>query len=92
VRWRGWSLAAYPHRASPTVALSRYFIGLLSLVVEPRLTRATRWQVNADPSEIDGLKYSRLSATAGPQGHSPRGWEVDGVEIPHCDTLLPTAL
>ncbi len=32
------------------------FSGSLTLVVEPRLSSATRWYVTADPGEIDGLE------------------------------------
>jgi hypothetical protein len=34
------------------------FSGSLSLVIEPRLSSATRWYVIADPNEIDGLEYA----------------------------------
>jgi len=57
------------------------FSGSLSLVVEPRLTSATRWYVTADPGEIDGLEYAYLSGNEGPQVESRSGWDVDGVEI-----------
>jgi hypothetical protein len=57
------------------------FSGALSLVVEPRLTSATRWYVTADPGEIDGLEYAYLSGNEGPQVESRSGWDVDGVEI-----------
>lgn len=33
------------------------FAGALWLVVEPRLSRATRWYVTTHPAEIDGLEY-----------------------------------
>ncbi len=57
------------------------FSGSLSLVVEPRLTSATRWYVTADPGEIDGLEFAYLSGNQGPQVESRSGWDVDGVEI-----------
>jgi hypothetical protein len=57
------------------------FSGSLSLVVEPRLTSATRWYVTADPGEIDGLEFAYLSGNEGPQVESRSGWDVDGVEI-----------
>lgn len=57
------------------------FSGSLSLVVEPRLSSATRWYVTADPGEIDGLEYAYLSGNEGPQVESRSGWDVDGVEI-----------
>lgn len=57
------------------------FSGSLSLVVEPRLTSATRWYITADPSEIDGLEFAYLAGGEGPQVESKSGWDVDGVEI-----------
>jgi phage head maturation protease len=55
--------------------------GSLSLVVEPRLSSATRWYVTADPGEIDGLEFAYLSGAEGPQVESRSGWDVDGVDI-----------
>jgi len=57
------------------------FAGALGLVVEPRLSSATRWYITADPTEIDGLEYAYLSGNEGPQVESRSGWDVDGVEI-----------
>lgn len=57
------------------------FSGSLSLVVEPRLSSATRWYVSADPAEIDGLEYAYLAGGEGPQVENKAGWDVDGVEI-----------
>ena len=57
------------------------FSGALSLVVEPRLSSATRWYVTADAGEIDGLEFAYLSGAEGPQVESRSGWDVDGVEI-----------
>jgi len=57
------------------------FSGSLSLVVEPRLSSATRWYVSADPGEIDGLEYAYLAGGEGPQVETKAGWDVDGVEI-----------
>lgn len=57
------------------------FSGKLELVVEPRLTSATRWYVSADPSEVDGLEYAYLEGAPGPQITTRAGFEVDGVEI-----------
>lgn len=57
------------------------FSGSLSLVVEPRLSSATRWYVSADPAEIDGLEYAYLAGGEGPQVETKAGWDVDGVEI-----------
>lgn len=57
------------------------FSGSLSLVVEPRLSSATRWYVVADATEIDGLEYAYLAGGEGPQVESKSGWDVDGVEV-----------
>ena len=67
--------------APATAADVNPFSGLLSLVVEPRLSSATRWYVTADPGEIDGLEFAYLSGAEGPQVESRSGWDVDGVEI-----------
>ncbi|UQR67356.1 HK97 family phage prohead protease [Bradyrhizobium sp. C-145] len=52
----------------------------LSLVVEPRLTSATRWWLAADKAEVDGLEYAHLAGAPGPQTESRAGFEVDGVQ------------
>ncbi len=57
------------------------FSGSLALVVEPRLSSATRWYVAADPAEIDGLEFAYLAGGEGPQVESRSGWDVDGVEV-----------
>lgn len=67
--------------APATAADVNPFAGALSLVVEPRLTSATRWYITADPGEIDGLEFAYLSGAEGPQVESRSGWDVDGVEI-----------
>jgi phage head maturation protease len=67
--------------APATAADVNPFSGSLSLVVEPRLSSATRWYVTADPAEIDGLEFAYLSGSQGPQVESRSGWDVDGVEI-----------
>ncbi len=67
--------------APATAADVNPFSGALSLVVEPRLSSATRWYVTADPGEIDGLEFAYLSGAEGPQVESRSGWDVDGVEI-----------
>lgn len=67
--------------APATAADVNPFSGSLSLVVEPRLSNATRWYVTADPGEIDGLEFAYLSGAEGPQVESRSGWDVDGVEI-----------
>lgn len=72
-----WLAAVSPARAADV----NPFSGSLTLVVEPRLSSATRWYVTAAPGEIDGLEYAYLSGSEGPQVESRSGWEVDGVEI-----------
>jgi len=67
--------------APATAADVNPFSGSLSLVVEPRLSSATRWYVTADPGEIDGLEFAYLTGAEGPQVESRSGWDVDGVEI-----------
>ncbi|WP_198521703.1 prohead protease/major capsid protein fusion protein [Sagittula sp. P11] len=67
--------------APATAADVNPFSGSLSLVVEPRLSSASRWYVTADPGEIDGLEFAYLSGAEGPQVESRSGWDVDGVEI-----------
>lgn len=53
----------------------------LSLIVEPRLTSATRWFVSADPATVDGLEYAYLEGAPGPQTETRQGFDVDGVEV-----------
>jgi phage head maturation protease len=53
----------------------------LQLIVEPRLSSATRWYVFADPAQIDGLEYCYLAGSPGPQIESRLGFEIDGVQI-----------
>ncbi len=72
-----WLASIAPARAADV----NPFSGSLSLVVEPRLSSATRWYVTADPGEIDGLEFAYLSGAEGPQVESRSGWDVDGVEI-----------
>jgi phage head maturation protease len=67
--------------APATAADVNPFSGAMTLVVEPRLSSATRWYVTADPGEIDGLEFAYLSGNEGPQVESRSGWDVDGVEI-----------
>ncbi len=57
------------------------FSNSFTLVVEPRLSNATRWYITADPAEMDGLEYAYLAGGEGPQVESRSGWEVDGVEV-----------
>jgi phage major head subunit gpT-like protein len=54
--------------------------GKLTLVVENRLTDATRWYLTADPARIDGLEYAYLAGAPGPQIATRNGFDVDGVE------------
>lgn len=72
-----WLASVSPAKASDV----NPFSGSLNLIVEPRLTSATRWYITADPGEIDGLEYAYLSGSEGPQVESKSGWDVDGVEI-----------
>src|SRR5262249_35927206 len=53
----------------------------LELVVEPRLTSATRWYLVADPAQIDGLEYAYLAAEPGPQVVTRVGFDVEGIEL-----------
>lgn len=50
----------------------------LSLVVEPRLTSATRWWLVA--TDVDGLEYGHLEGEPGPQIATQIGFDVDGIE------------
>ena len=53
----------------------------LTLIVEPRLSSATRWFVAASPTTIDGLEYAYLEGAPGPQIETRQGFDVDGLEI-----------
>lgn len=53
--------------------------GRLTLVVEPRLPDES-WFVVADPVQADGLEYSYLASSPGPQIESRAGFEVDGIQ------------
>lgn len=53
----------------------------LVLVVEPRLSSATRWYLTADPAEIDGLEFAYLAGAPGPQTETRNGFEIDGVQV-----------
>lgn len=57
------------------------FANGLTVVVEPRLSNATRWYVIADPAQIDGLEYAYLEGSPGPQIETKQGFEVDGVQL-----------
>ena len=67
--------------APTTTAAFNPFSGKLELVVEPRLTSATRWYIAADPDQVDGLEYAYLEGAPGPQITTRAGFDVDGVEI-----------
>lgn len=53
----------------------------LTLVVEPRLTSATRFYMVADPQIVDGLEFAYLEGAPGPQIETRAGFEVDGTQI-----------
>ncbi|RWB09016.1 MAG: peptidase U35 [Mesorhizobium sp.] len=57
------------------------FGGKLELLVEARLSNASRWYVAADPATIEGLEYAYLQGAEGPQTETRAGFEVDGVEV-----------
>lgn len=57
------------------------FAGKLDLLVEARLSSATRWYMTADPAQLEGLEYAYLEGEPGPQIDTRHGFEVDGVEI-----------
>jgi hypothetical protein len=56
------------------------FSGVLTLIVEPRLT-GNQWFIAADPNEIDGLEYAHLANEAGPQVMSELGFDQDAVRF-----------
>ncbi|WP_333683071.1 prohead protease/major capsid protein fusion protein [Pontibaca methylaminivorans] len=53
----------------------------LTLVVEPRLTSATRFYMVADPQIVEGLEFAYLEGAPGPQIETRAGFEVDGTQI-----------
>lgn len=53
----------------------------LTLLVEPRLTSATRFYLVADPAQCEGLEYAYLAGAPGPQTETKVGFEVDGVSV-----------
>jgi phage head maturation protease len=57
------------------------FGGKFDLLVEPRLVDPARWYMAGDPAAIEGLEYSYLQGSEGPQTESRAGFEVDGVEV-----------
>ena len=57
------------------------FGGKFELLVEPRLVAPDRWYLAGDPAAIEGLEYSYLQGSEGPQTESRAGFEVDGVEV-----------
>ncbi|MET4309001.1 HK97 family phage prohead protease [Bradyrhizobium sp. RT4b] len=52
----------------------------LDLIVEPRLTNATRWYIACDPALLPCIEYAYLAGAPGPQTESRSGFEVDGVQ------------
>lgn len=55
--------------------------GKLELVVEPRLTSATRSYLVAAPAAMDGAVEASLAGQAGPHTESRWGFEVDAVQF-----------
>lgn len=55
--------------------------GKFSVVVEPRLTDATRWYVVADTASCDGLEFAYLAGEEGVQIENQVGFEKDGVSV-----------
>lgn len=53
----------------------------LMLVVEPRLTNATRWYMAADPATIDGLEHCYVEGLKGPTVTSERDFDTDGLKV-----------
>ena len=50
-----------------TTAETNTFAGKMTLVVEPRLTSATRWYLVGDPAQAPGMEYAYLAGAPGPQ-------------------------
>lgn len=50
----------------------------LVLIVEPRLTSATRWWLVSP--DVDGMEYAHLAGEGGPQIATQVGFRIDGVE------------
>lgn len=55
------------------------FGGKLELLVETRLSSATRWYLVGDPAVTEGLEYSYLQGEEGPQIETKQGFEIDGM-------------
>lgn len=55
------------------------FGGKLELLVETRLSSATRWYLVSDPAATEGLEYSYLQGEEGPQIDMKQGFEIDGM-------------
>jgi phage major head subunit gpT-like protein/phage head maturation protease len=55
------------------------FGGKLDLLVETRLSSATRWYLVSDPATTEGLEYSYLQGEEGPQIETKQGFEIDGM-------------
>jgi hypothetical protein len=56
------------------------FAGRLQLLVEARLTDASRWYVVAPPAQVAGLEFAYLAGAEGPQIETRAGFEIDGVQ------------
>lgn len=67
--------------AAASTASVNAFANKLELVVENRLTNATRYYITADPALSDGLEYAYLEGQPGPQLETKNGFEVDGVQV-----------
>lgn len=53
----------------------------LQLLVEPRLTSATRFYLAADPGQVDGLEYCYLAGAEGPQIETQIDFNTDAFNI-----------
>ncbi len=56
------------------------FSGKFDLLVEARLSSATRWYLTSDPAVLEGLEYAYLQGQEGPYTETRAGFEIDGVE------------
>lgn len=64
-----------------TSADASVFAGKLELVVDPRLTSATRWYLAATPGQVPSLEFAYLEGAPGPQIETRAGFEIDGLQI-----------
>jgi hypothetical protein len=67
--------------APATAADVNPFAGRLTLVVEPRLTNATRYYLFADPARADALEYSLLEGQPGPVVETETDFLTDTVRF-----------